>query len=260
EEIFQNLEDHWLTQGTIEEFISKSINEKKISLERLQKYENILISVPERNLFRRALLAANNYNDPNVTFGAWHGNTYADIHQNRYHLCRTKEEWQESFKAKSISYFKLFDCLLEDKTLQDVINNFTNKENPFYYMIKNPDVLKYSKNKLYTFDWEALKIGYILKKQKVMKDNCDYYLPITFFALGQELKAKFKDEYCLIFDIFELCYNYLKHPQFGLWIKKEYISKIPKGWKKNDEWYYIDNLKDKKAVLNEIENIKAQLS
>ncbi|MGL4985981.1 MAG: DUF262 domain-containing protein, partial [Treponemataceae bacterium] len=57
EEIFQNLEDHWLTQVTIEEFISKSINEKKISLERLQKYENILISVTDRNLFRRELLA-----------------------------------------------------------------------------------------------------------------------------------------------------------------------------------------------------------
>lgn len=98
-------------------------------------------------------------------FDFWDGKSAGKL---RCHICHTLEEWKNTFSNRELDYqykrkYLVLALLKEiqssvDKAdieakFQDLANNYTDQNNPFYLMIKNAAILKFSERKRFT--WAA---------------------------------------------------------------------------------------------------------
>ena len=265
EKVFQKLEDHPILAGCIKPFIDHSLDEGILNLSTLKQYSEIFyqcfpIEVYDNtlNLVRRALLTCGDY-------PIWSGNT--NNKGGRYSFCSSKKDWNSSFEEKATVYFKLFDRLRDNKPLIEIIDEYHDEHDYYYTVIKNSDVLEYSYNKFFSWDWSRDQINCILEKKKASEG---LYLHIELFQLGYLLKSQYRAEfnkeqgvYTVEFNSINFFIHYKQHgyENYSLWTERKNQEKLKsfdkfKPYDEDEDWLVISDLNTEQDILNVIQKIK----
>lgn len=144
-------EKHWYLGSNLTFLIDFAENDVERFKEYYKKFDEIFKEDKESFLFQRALLAKGDYLSER---GGSSYFTFCNFNNNS----RSKDDnWRDVFYDKEKNKF-LKNLLDDDRSLQDIIEEFDDKKNWRYYFIKYPEILKECSNFWILVDYYKIRV------------------------------------------------------------------------------------------------------
>ena len=144
-------EKHWYLGSNLTFLIDFAENDVERFKEYYKKFDEIFKEDKESFLFQRALLAKGDYLSER---GGSSYFTFCNFNNNS----RSKDDnWRDVFYDKEKNKF-LKNLLDDDRSLQDIIEEFDDKKNWRYYFIKYPEILKECSNFWILVDYYTIRV------------------------------------------------------------------------------------------------------
>lgn len=144
-------EKHWYLGSNLTFLIDFAENDVEKFKEYYKKFDEIFKEDRENFFFQRALLAKGDYLSER---GGSSYFTFCNFNNNS----RSKDDnWRDVFYDKEKNKF-LKNLLDDDRSLQDIIEEFDDKKNWRYYFIKYPEILKECSNFWILVDYYTIRV------------------------------------------------------------------------------------------------------